>query len=70
MLEKYPSLQTSELVGSASQLISHVKHFNYEHDSNVHASMDVDLREFHETLDTLTAAFSARVSEYIMGNRY
>ena len=74
MLEKYPTLQTEELVNSASQLITHVKHFNYDlvpNDPNAaQTAMEFDLREFHDTLDTLTTAFTSRVSEYIMGNRY
>ena len=70
MLERYPSLQTQELVDSASHLIGHVKHFNYDQDhSNVHASMNADLREFHETLDALTGAVSSKVSEYSIGSR-
>ena len=69
MLERYPSLQTQELVDSASHLIGHVKHFNYDHDPNVHASMNADLREFHETLDALTGAVSSKVSEYTIGKR-
>lgn len=72
MLEKYPTLQTEELVNSASQLITHVKHFNYDlvpNDPNAaQTAMEFDLREFHTTLDTLTTAFTSRVSEYIMGN--
>ncbi len=61
MLEKYPSLQSDELVGSASNLIQQVKNFDYEAE---HCS-DIDPKDFHDALDSLAQAFSNRVSQYV-----
>ena len=61
MLEKYPLLQTNDLVQSASYLIRQVKDFSHEEE-------DVDEKEFHHALDTLALAFSNRVSEYLTGD--
>lgn len=61
MLEKYPFLQSEELVRSAGNLIDQVKYFDYE-------AEHVDPKEFHEALDSLALAVSSRVSEYITGD--
>jgi hypothetical protein len=70
MLEKYPSLQTNELVGSAGFLIDQIKHFNYEADlaQDCGTVIDIDPKDFHEALDALATAFSSRVSEYVVGD--
>ena len=62
LLEKYPLLQSNELVGSAGRLIQKVKNYDYEDENSL------DPKEFHEALDALALAFSSRVSEYIMGD--
>ena len=62
LLEKYPLLQSNELVGSAGRLIQKVKNFDYEDENSL------DPKDFHEALDALALAFSSRVSEYIMGD--
>jgi hypothetical protein len=64
LLEKYPLLQSNELLGSAGRLIQRVKNYNYEEDN----TNTVDYKDFHEALDALAFAFSSRVSEYIMGD--
>jgi hypothetical protein len=62
LLEKYPLLQSNELVGSAGRLIQKVKNYDYEDENSL------DPKDFHEALDALALAFSSRVSEYIMGD--
>jgi len=60
MLEKYPALQSNDLVAAAGLLIKKVKEFDYE--------SDADPKDFFESLDGLALAFSSRVSEYLMGD--
>jgi len=62
MLEKYPALQSNDLVAAAGLLIQNVKNFNYEEGTRT------DPKEFFEALDGLALAFSSRVSEYLMGD--
>lgn len=64
MLEKYPALQSNDLVAAAGLLIRKVKEFDYNAE---HPSL-VDPKEFFESLDGLALAFSSRVSEYLMGD--
>lgn len=61
ILEKYPPLQSTELLMAAGQLIQQVKGYNYENDK-------CNPTEFFETIDQLALAFSSRVSEYLMGD--
>ena len=64
MLEKYPALQSNDLVAAAGLLIRKVKEFDYgAEDPNL-----ADPKEFFESLDGLALAFSSRVSEYLMGD--
>jgi len=62
MLEKYPALQSNDLVAAAGLLIQNVKNFNYDEGTRT------DPKEFFEALDGLALAFSSRVSEYLMGD--
>ena len=62
MLEKYPALQSNDLVAAAGLLIQNVKNFNYEDGART------DSKDFFEALDGLALAFSSRVSEYLMGD--
>ena len=64
MLEKYPALQSNDLVAAAGLLIRKVKEFDYNLD---HPNLD-DPKQFFESLDGLALAFSSRVSEYLMGD--
>jgi len=64
MLEKYPALQSNDLVAAAGLLIRKVKDFDY----NAERPKLVDPKEFFESLDGLALAFSSRVSEYLMGD--
>ncbi|XP_069693994.1 rho GTPase-activating protein 45-like isoform X2 [Periplaneta americana] len=61
VLERYPALQSAELLVTAGTLIQQVKGYNYEGE-------DVDPKEFFESIDQLALAFSSRVSEYLMGD--
>ncbi|XP_054157573.1 rho GTPase-activating protein 45-like [Oppia nitens] len=61
ILEKYPKLQSTDLLMSAGNLIHHVKNFNYDDRS-------ADNKPFIEAVDQLALAFSTRVSEYLMGD--
>jgi hypothetical protein len=64
MLEKYPALQSNDLVAAAGLLIKKVKEFDYE----TEATSSADPKDFFESLDGLALAFSSRVSEYLMGD--
>ena len=66
MLEKYPALQSNDLVAAAGRLIKKVKEFDYEPPQQQRSSADP--KEFFESLDGLALAFSSRVSEYLMGD--
>lgn len=70
MLEKYPALQSNDLVAAAGLLIKKVKEFDYEENTNLGAGARVvaDQKDFFESLDGLALAFSSRVSEYLMGD--
>ncbi|XP_066995467.1 rho GTPase-activating protein 45 isoform X2 [Anabrus simplex] len=61
VLEKYPALQSSELLVTAGTLIQHIKGYNQEPDEGDH-------KEIFELIDQLALAFSSRVSEYLMGD--
>ncbi|XP_065576671.1 rho GTPase-activating protein 45-like [Artemia franciscana] len=61
ILEKYPALQSTDLLVSAGTLIHFVKSYNFDNEC-------AEFREFYETVDQLSQAFSARVSEYLMGD--
>jgi hypothetical protein len=52
ILEKYPKIQSTELLMSAGNLIQQVKSFNYEERA--------DPTLFIESVDQLTLAFSTR----------
>ncbi|XP_023712982.1 rho GTPase-activating protein 45 isoform X3 [Cryptotermes secundus] len=61
VLERYPALQSTELLVTAGTLIQQVKGYNYEGEQ-------LDRKEFFESIDQLALAFSSRVSEYLMGD--
>jgi hypothetical protein len=63
MLEKYPALQSNDLVAAAGLLIKKVKEFDYDE-----CQRSDDNKDFFESLDGLALAFSSRVSEYLMGD--
>ena len=63
MLEKYPALQSNDLVAAAGLLIKKVKEFDYEE-----CQRPGEHKDFFESLDGLALAFSSRVSEYLMGD--
>ncbi|EEC16702.1 hypothetical protein IscW_ISCW012095 [Ixodes scapularis] len=62
ILEKYPPIQSTELLVAAGTLIQHVKGHDYTEDK---ASQS---ESFFEAVDQLALAFSSRVSEYLMGD--
>ncbi|KAM7287105.1 rho GTPase-activating protein 45 [Ixodes scapularis] len=62
ILEKYPPIQSTELLVAAGTLIQHVKGHDYSEDK---ASQS---ESFFEAVDQLALAFSSRVSEYLMGD--
>lgn len=64
MLEKYPALQSNDLVAAAGLLIKKVKEFDYEE----FQGRPGEHKDFFESLDGLALAFSSRVSEYLMGD--
>ena len=71
MLEKYPALQSNDLVAAAGRLIKKVKEFDYDHHDQQPQQQQrssADPKEFFESLDGLALAFSSRVSEYLMGD--
>ncbi|KAK7791491.1 hypothetical protein R5R35_008846 [Gryllus longicercus] len=61
VLEKYPALQSPELLLSASTLIQHLKAYRFDDSKGDH-------KQFFELIDQLALAFSSRVSEYLMGD--
>ncbi|GFG31850.1 hypothetical protein Cfor_02658 [Coptotermes formosanus] len=61
VLERYPALQSSELLVTAGTLIQQVKGYNYDGEQ-------LDQKEFFDSIDQLALAFSSRVSEYLMGD--
>ncbi|XP_055945774.1 rho GTPase-activating protein 45-like isoform X3 [Argiope bruennichi] len=61
MLEKYPPIQSTELLMTAGNLIQEVKRYNYEDEKS-------DPTIFFDAIDQLALAFSSRVSEYLMGD--
>ncbi|GFY76759.1 rho GTPase-activating protein 45 [Trichonephila inaurata madagascariensis] len=61
ILEKYPPIQSTELLMTAGTLIQQVKGYNYEDEKS-------DPSNFFDAIDQLALAFSSRVSEYLMGD--
>lgn len=59
MLEKYPVLQSNDLIQSAGYLISQVKEYNAQDDDSM------DEQVFQRALDSLAYAFSNRVSDFL-----
>jgi hypothetical protein len=57
ILEKYPKIQSTELLMSAGNLIQQVKSFNYEERT--------DPTLFIESVDQLTLAFSTRFENFL-----
>ena len=53
ILEKYPKIQSTDLLMSAGNLIHHVKNFNYD-------DKGADTTPFVEAVDQLALAFSTR----------
>ncbi len=84
ILEKYPAIQSNDLVSAASYLIETVKSLNQpsssgaagddvaggsgSSNSDAHHYQGVEPKVFYEALDGLALAFSSRVSEYLMGD--
>ncbi|XP_064476776.1 rho GTPase-activating protein 45-like isoform X2 [Ornithodoros turicata] len=62
ILEKYPPIQSTELLMAAGTLIQHVKGHSYGSEEKSESL------EFFEAIDQLALAFSSRVSEYLMGD--
>lgn len=64
VLQRYPPLNTTELISAAGILISKIKNYNYEeHEST--ASME---SAFSDSIDQLALEFSNSVSDYLMGD--
>lgn len=61
ILEKWPSIRSTDLLMAAGNMIQRVKEHRYD-------SMNQDLTELFDGIDQLTTAFSTRVSEYLMGD--
>ncbi|XP_076321637.1 rho GTPase-activating protein 45-like isoform X2 [Tachypleus tridentatus] len=61
ILEKYPPIQSTDLLMAAGTVIQQVKGHNYEDEK-------ADPSEFFEAIDQLALAFSSRVSDYLMGD--
>ncbi|NXP26960.1 HMHA1 protein, partial [Scytalopus superciliaris] len=57
----YPLLNTLETLTAAGTLISKVKGFHYESNS------EADKREFEKAVETIAVSFSSTVSEFLMG---
>ena len=78
ILEKYPAIQSNDLVSAASYLIETIKSLNQAPSSvegagttsgsDGHQHQSVEPKVFYEALDGLALAFSSRVSEYLMGD--
>ena len=67
ILEKYPAIQSHDLVTAAGHLIKNVKALNRPKEE-FEEPFPQEPREFFEALDGLALAFSSRVSEYLMGD--
>jgi hypothetical protein len=67
ILEKYPAIQSHDLVTAAGHLIKNVKALNRPREE-FEEPFPQEPREFFEALDGLALAFSSRVSEYLMGD--
>ncbi|XP_078525964.1 rho GTPase-activating protein 45 isoform X2 [Lissotriton helveticus] len=61
VITKYPLLNTMETLTAAGTLISKVKGFHYESNS------ETDKRDFEKALETIAVAFSSTISEFLMG---
>nr|XP_006813177.1 PREDICTED: rho GTPase-activating protein 29-like [Saccoglossus kowalevskii] len=61
VLNKYPALHSTDIHTAAVILISQIKGFTSEYDSEDHT-------EFYNAIDQLALAFSSSVSEYLMGD--
>ena len=68
ILEKYPAIQSHDLVAAAGLLIKTVKALNKPRENEPDDIHLQDPKEFYEALDNLALAFSSRVSEYLMGD--
>ena len=68
ILEKYPAIQSHDLVAAASLLIKTVKALNKPRQNEFDEFNQQDPKECYEALDGLALAFSSRVSEYLMGD--
>ena len=68
ILEKYPAIQSHDLVAAASLLIKTVKAMNKPRENEIDDIHQQDPKDFYEALDGLALAFSSRVSEYLMGD--
>jgi hypothetical protein len=68
ILEKYPAIQSHDLVSAAGALIGTVKALNKPRENEIDDIHMQDPKEFYEALDGLALAFSSRVSEYLMGD--
>ncbi|XP_025894552.1 rho GTPase-activating protein 45 [Nothoprocta perdicaria] len=61
VINKYPLLNTLEILTAAGTLISKVKGFHYE------SNNEADKREFEKAVETIAVSFSSTVSEFLMG---
>ncbi|NXR28950.1 HMHA1 protein, partial [Cinclus mexicanus] len=61
VINKYPQLNTLEILTAAGTLISKVKGFHYE------SNNDLDKWEFEKAVETIAVSFSSTVSEFLMG---
>lgn len=61
VITRYPLLNTMETLTAAGTLISKVKGFHYESNS------ETDKRDFEKALETIAVAFSSTISEFLMG---
>ena len=62
MLEKYPALQSNDLVAAAGLLIKKVKEFDYEE-----CQRPGEHKDFFESLDGLALAFSSKAPDGMEG---
>uniref|UniRef100_A0A8C5UCG4 Rho GTPase activating protein 45 n=1 Tax=Malurus cyaneus samueli TaxID=2593467 RepID=A0A8C5UCG4_9PASS len=61
VINKYPLLNTLEILTAAGTLISKVKGFHYE------SNNEADKREFEKAVEAIAVSFSSTVSEFLMG---
>uniref|UniRef100_A0A803V9S9 Rho GTPase activating protein 45 n=1 Tax=Ficedula albicollis TaxID=59894 RepID=A0A803V9S9_FICAL len=61
VINKYPLLNTLEILTAAGTLISKVKGFHYE------SNNEADKWEFEKAVETIAVSFSSTVSEFLMG---